>query len=125
LETARDKAQSARAKAAAVGAAYMTFAFEHPHTYKLMFDLNQPDEGRYPALVEAAHRARATMSAHVKDQVAAGLLKGDPEDIGRMFWAATHGAIVLEMAGKLPPGAARLLVHDMAAALTRGLKPDA
>ncbi|WP_296598489.1 TetR/AcrR family transcriptional regulator, partial [Phenylobacterium sp.] len=39
LEAARGNAKSARAKAAAVGDAYVRFAFEHPHTYKLMFDL--------------------------------------------------------------------------------------
>src|SRR3954466_14173370 len=32
LERARDAASSARAKGAAVGEAYVTFAFEHPHT---------------------------------------------------------------------------------------------
>ena len=125
LEAARAAAASPRAKGAAVGEAYLTFAFEHPHTYKLMFDLNQPDEQNYPALVRAAQRARATMSGYVKDQVAAGLMVGDPEEIGRMFWAATHGAIVLELAGKLPPGAARELTHATAHALQKGLRPDA
>src|SRR5512140_85867 len=45
LERARAGAGSARAKGAAVGEAYTRFAFEHPHTYKLMFDLNQPLDG--------------------------------------------------------------------------------
>src|SRR5690349_13051795 len=44
LEAARASAKSPRAIGAAVGEAYVTFAFEHPHTYKLMFDLNQPHE---------------------------------------------------------------------------------
>src|SRR5512136_1456942 len=44
LEGARAKAGTARAKGAAVGEAYLDFAFEHPHTYKLMFDLDQPHE---------------------------------------------------------------------------------
>jgi len=125
LEAARNGAATPRAKGAAVGEAYMTFALEHPHTYKLMFDLNQPDEQNYPALVRAAQRARATMSGYVKDQVAAGLMVGDPEEIGRMFWAATHGALVLELAGKLPPGAARDLSHAIAHTLQRGLQPAA
>src|SRR5215469_14157629 len=53
LEAARAKASGARAKGAAVGEAYINFAFEHPHTYKLMFELDQPHEGEYPDLVEA------------------------------------------------------------------------
>lgn len=123
LERARDKAAGARAKGAAVGEAYVSFAFEHPHTYKLMFDLNQPHEADYPELVEAGKRARQTMSAYVKDLVADGTLAGDPEQIGMMFWAAAHGAVVLELAGKLPKGSARSLHHAMNSAMARGLRP--
>lgn len=126
LEAARAAGKSARAKAAAVGDAYVRFAFDNPHTYKLMFDLNQPvgDTG-YPELQAAGERAHATMSAWVKDQVQAGEMVGDPEQIGAMFWAATHGVVVLEMAGKLPPGAARDLHHRISATLAKGLKPGA
>lgn len=126
LEEAREKARSPRAKGAAVGEAYVRFAFEHPHTYKLMFDLNQPmAEGDYPELAEAGRRAHVTMSAWVKDQVEAGEMVGEPEQIGAMFWAATHGVVVLEMAGKLPEGAARDLQHKLSQTLARGLKPGA
>lgn len=123
LEKARARASGARARGSAVGEAYVAFAFEHPHTYKLMFDLNQPHEADYPELVAAGRRARETMSAYVKDLVAEGVLAGDPEQIGLMFWAATHGAVVLELAGKLPAGAARELQLSLAAALRRGLAP--
>lgn len=123
LETARAAGGSVRARAAAVGEAYVTFAFEHPHTYKLMFDLNQPHEADYPELIEAGKRARATMSGYVKDLVADGSVVGDPEQIGMMFWAAAHGAVVLELAGKLPAGAARELHHAMNTAMARGLRP--
>jgi AcrR family transcriptional regulator len=121
LETARASAKGGRAKGAAVGEAYIAFAFEHPHTYKLMFDLNQPHEKDYPELVRAGLRARETMSAWVKDMAAEGLLTGDPVQIGAMFWAAAHGAIVLELAGKLPHGAARSLHHMINTTLARGL----
>ncbi|WP_297696646.1 TetR/AcrR family transcriptional regulator [Phenylobacterium sp.] len=123
LEKARARTGSARARGAAVGQAYIDFALGHPHTYKLMFDLNQPREADYPDLVAAARRARETMSAYVKDLVADGVLVGDPEQVGMMFWAAAHGAIVLELAGKLPPGAARGLQQALTAALAKGLRP--
>src|SRR5580765_5767036 len=87
LEAARATVGSARAKGAAVGEAYLNFAFEHPHTYKLMFDLNQPHEAHYPELVAAGRRASETMSGYVKDQVSEGVMQGDPEKIGLMFWA--------------------------------------
>ncbi len=121
LEHARDGAQSVRAKGAAVGEAYVSFAFAHPNTYKLMFDLNQPLDPGHPELVEAGHRAHRQMSAWVEDLVGAGELQGDPEEIGAMFWAATHGVVVLEMAGKLPQGTALDLHHRLASTLARGL----
>ena len=123
LEQAFAGAEGAKAKGAAVGQAYVDFAFEHPQTYKLMFDLNQPHEADYPDLVAAGRRAHATQTAYVKELVAAGVLVGDPAEIGRMFWAATHGAVGLELAGKLPHGAARLLHAQLGHVLARGLRP--
>lgn len=124
LECAYAVEGSSRAKGAAVGDAYMDFAFDHPQTYKLMFDLNQPDEDRYPELVAARTRAGETMTRYVKDLVAEGVLAGDPDEIGRMFWAAAHGSVVLELAGKLPAGSARSLHDALNSALARGLRPD-
>ncbi|MES2894926.1 TetR/AcrR family transcriptional regulator [Phenylobacterium sp. LH3H17] len=125
LEGAYASARGVRAKGAAVGEAYVTFAFEHPQTYKAMFDLNQPHEENYPDLVAAALRARATQTSYVKDLIAEGILAGDPEEIGRMFWAAAHGAVGLELAGKLPAGTARGLHRHMNGALAKGLRPGA
>ena len=120
LEAARDSGKGVN-----VGEAYVAFAFEHPNTYKLMFDLNQPDDDRYPELIAAGHRAHANMSAWVKDRVAAGKMVGDPQQIGAMFWAATHGVVVLEMAGKLPKGAAHELRTLLTVTLAKGLRPGA
>ena len=122
LETARDRAEGARAKGKAVGEAYVTFALEHPHAYKLMFDLNQPHMEKYPELVAAGHRARQTMTGYVDDAVSEGIMHGDAGEIGMMFWAAVHGAVVLELAGMLPPGGARELSHKLDSTIARGLR---
>jgi AcrR family transcriptional regulator len=90
-------------RSAAVGNAYVDFAFAHPEAYKLMFDLSQPDESAYPELVKATTRAKQTMTQYVRAMVEAGLLDGDPERMGVVFWAALHGAVVLQLAGKLAP----------------------
>jgi len=90
-------------KSYAVGQAYTRFAFSQPSSYRLMFDLSQPDEKAYPDLVRAATRARATMTRHVEGLVNAGILAGDPTLIGHIFWAALHGAIMLEFARQLRP----------------------
>jgi AcrR family transcriptional regulator len=122
LEKARDSAEDARAKGKAVGEAYVTFALEHPHAYKLMFDLNQPHIEKYPELVAAGRRARQTMTGYVDDAVSEGIMKGESAEIGMMFWAAVHGAVVLELAGMLPPGGARELAHKLDSTIARGLR---
>ena len=103
LEQAMAAPGGALSKATAVYEAYVGFAFGEPDSYRLMFDLSQPNEDDYPELVEATKRARATMTAYVRGLVAEGLLAGDPELMGHVFWASLHGAVVLQLAGKLPP----------------------
>jgi AcrR family transcriptional regulator len=125
LEKARDGAEGARAKGKAVGEAYVTFALEHPHSYKLMFDLNQPHVEKYPELVTAGRRAHETMTGYVNDAFAEGLMSGDAEQIGLMFWASVHGAVVLELAGMLPPGGARELQRKLDSTLAKGLRSKA
>ncbi len=122
LEAARDGATGAPAKGAAVGEAYVAFALEHPHSYKLMFDLNQPNAEKYPDLVVAGRRAHETMTGYVQDALSEGLMGGDAEQIGLMFWASVHGAVVLELAGMLPPGGARKLQLALDSTLARGLR---
>ena len=125
LETARGAAEGARARGKAMGEAYVTFALEHPHAYKLMFDLNQPHMEKYPELVAAGQRARATMTGYVDDALNEGIMSGDAEEIGMMFWAAVHGAVVLELAGMLPPGGARTLSRKLDSTLAKGLRAKA
>ncbi|HEY8003198.1 MAG TPA: TetR/AcrR family transcriptional regulator [Phenylobacterium sp.] len=124
LETARSGTVGARARGAAVGEAYVTFALENPHAYKLMFDFNQPHVEKYPELVAAGRRAQKTMTGYVEDALAEGLMEGDAEQIGLMFWAAIHGAVILELAGMLPPGGARQLYHGLDPTLMRGMRPQ-
>lgn len=83
--------------------AYSDFAFREPAAYKLMFDLTQPDESLYPDLVKANSRARSIMTDSMRLMVEKGVLEGDPELLGHVFWASLHGAIVLRLAGKLAP----------------------
>jgi AcrR family transcriptional regulator len=92
----------AAARADAAGKAYIRFAFEDSASYKLMFDLSQPDEN-YPELAEASNRAREALTRHVYPLVKAGMVKGDPVLIGHIFWAVLHGAVTLQLAGKLGP----------------------
>jgi AcrR family transcriptional regulator len=113
LEQAHDAspADDPIARTNAIGEAYVRFALGHPEAYKLMFDIQQPSAGDYPDLVRAGERSRATMTRHVRDLTAVGLVKGDPGLIGHLYWAALHGPLMLHFSGMLPPeyGAPRLI----------------
>jgi len=104
LEGARQDGDAPLVASQRVADAYTDFALAQPDAYRLMFDLSQPTEDQYPELAVAAARARRTMTAHVEGLIAAGLLRGDPEIIGHVFWASLHGTIVLQLAHKLSPG---------------------
>jgi len=105
-------------RAAAIGAAYVRFALENPEAYKLMFDTRQASEADYPDLVRAAERSRRTMTLHLRDQIAAGALRGDPDLIGHMYWAALHGPLMLQFSGMLPGAIdARTLIDALSAAV--------
>lgn len=101
LERAVSKATDARTSARAVGDAYTRFAKRNPAAYQLIFSFTQPHEERYPDLLKANARAQETMVDYVRKMIDAGLLKGDAELIGYMFWATLHGIIVLELASGL------------------------
>jgi AcrR family transcriptional regulator len=110
------------AASGAVGKAYVDFAFAHPEAYKLMFDITQPNEARYPELVAAGDRSRRTMTSHLEALAAAGGLPADPGLIGHMFWSALHGPIMLAFSGKLMAGYdARAIIDALMAALGRGV----
>lgn len=89
-------------RANAIGAAYVRFALENPEAYRLMFDVNQANAAEHPDLVRAGERSRATMTRHLRDLAADGLLDGDPDLIGHMYWAALHGPLMLQLSGMLP-----------------------
>jgi AcrR family transcriptional regulator len=116
-------AQDNRHRAADIGEAYVRFARENPAAYKLMFDLAQPDEAAYPELAAAAARGRAAMNGYVRELIEAGVLAGDPVELGYVFWAAIHGLVVLDLAGRIPadPGFEALRRRTLGA-LMRGLR---
>ncbi|MBI5939303.1 MAG: TetR/AcrR family transcriptional regulator [Caulobacterales bacterium] len=110
----------------ATGRAYVRFALGNPDAYRLMFDFAQPNETDYPELMEASARSRTMLIRHARGLVEAGQARGDPEMIAHILWAALHGGLVLQMAGKLSksidPSALR---REAFQAILRGLKPDA
>lgn len=109
------EAASARAwnDAAEAGSAYVDWALDNPHAYRLMFDINQPTYTAYPDLIQAMQRARATMGSGVDSAMRkAGRLE-DVELVAHVFWSAMHGPIMLQLAGLLaPPLDARSILRE-------------
>lgn len=124
LEAPFARPEQAGRRAEAVGNAYARFAFDNPEAYRLMFEISGPDSAHYPELERAAARARDSMTRYVRGLVEAGLLEGDPELIGHVFWATIHGAVMLRLANKLSPACdfARI-EHEAFRALREGFRP--
>ena len=103
LENAVKRGQNAIDNSRAAGDAYVDFAFHNANAYWLMFQVRQQDrEAKDPNLQLAVERARATMTYHVERLIEAGILEGDAELIGYVFWAALHGLVMLELSGNFP-----------------------
>ncbi|HWA21869.1 MAG TPA: TetR/AcrR family transcriptional regulator [Caulobacterales bacterium] len=102
LEQAGASAEDAMARAYVVCGAYLRFATERPHVYRMMFDapfLGADDID--PDLVRAGERAREQMKAYVRGLVSAGVVDGDPTLIGNLLWAGVHGVVMLSLCGML------------------------
>jgi len=121
LDAAYSKRKSARANARAVGQAYMQFAIDEPAAYRLIFNTDQADAMQYPAFVAARQRAAECMTRYVQGLVDEGLLKGDAEELGQIFWSAAHGVVMLHLSGLISGVVARDRLHQsMMRLLSRG-----
>jgi len=101
LEAARATTEEPWERSRRVGNAYVAFAFEEPHAYRLIFALSQPDDRDYPELARAHARLTMNRGEDIRRLADEGALQGDAEMIAQVFWAGVHGLIVLQMAGKL------------------------
>lgn len=110
-------------KAGAIGQAYLSFALREPDAYRIMFELSQPAESKYPELQAQVERSRQFMIQPTAILVREGVLSGDPEKLSQMFWAAIHGVIILDMTGKFEPDTSvEELFSMITATLMRGAR---
>jgi AcrR family transcriptional regulator len=86
----------------ALSDAYVSFALDEPHAYRLMFDVAQADDAAHPELAAASQRAWRLLDAHFEPLVATGRLEGDPQLIAYAYWASLHGFAMLALANQLP-----------------------
>jgi AcrR family transcriptional regulator len=109
----------------AISQAYAGFAFDEPHAYHLMFGMAAPDS-KPPELIDAEARSLRTVTDYVQDMIDAGLLEGEAEQIGRAYWAALHGLIMLRMSGRIASDEEfERLRRETMRLITRGARTDA
>lgn len=82
--------------------AYVDFVKAEPHAYRLMFDLSQPKESVYPALAAASARAREAVRSQIAKADRGRHTADELDRLAEAQWAAVHGALMLDLAGKLP-----------------------
>ncbi|MFC9588657.1 TetR/AcrR family transcriptional regulator [Streptomyces sp. NPDC056944] len=88
----------------ALGAAYRRHALAEPAYYRVMFELPVPGFRPGPEALAAADTAFEASTAAVAACMAAGALRpGDPRELAKILWAASHGAVSLEIAGHFAP----------------------
>ena len=87
---------------AAAGRAYREAALAAPTLYGLMF--GPPVAGFVPTPEDEAAAAATyePLVEAVRRCCAAGVLTGEPERVARHLWTVSHGAVSLELAGRLP-----------------------
>lgn len=84
----------------AMGAAYVRFALESPHRYRLMFG-EKTQTSPHPEVHEAAHAVyEGFVRAIVAGQEAGLLPAGDPVGLAALLYATSHGAVDLALMGQ-------------------------
>src|SRR6185436_9807504 len=70
---------------------YVRFALEYPNEYRVMFELHQEPEERYPELSAESHRAFHCLEEAVRQAIDAGVFAGDATTLAHQLWAQLHG----------------------------------
>ncbi len=109
----------------ALGFAYLRFAREEPHAYRMAFELSQPEASAYPELLQARQKAWQMIYRAVRRAVEAGALAGDANVVSHLFWAGMHGLAALHLGGQLESLPVEKLQKPMVRALLRGALPSA
>lgn len=103
-----------------LGEAYLRFAREAPHAYRVIFELDQPEPSRYPELSAERRRAWGAIRKGVGAALDAGIVAGDLETLAHLFWAGLHGLAALHLAGQLQSRRVEDLAEPMIETLLRG-----
>ena len=104
LEAAARAERDPSRRLEALGRTYLRFARDEPNSYRVMYEISQQDEHRYPELVKQIQRTQQPMLDTVEECVRTGVVDGDPVDLTHVLWASLHGLNALHLADKLHLG---------------------
>ena len=105
LEASLTQQSDASKQLEALFRAYLQFAIQYPDSYRVMYNVAQPDSAQYAELEAEISRSAEPMRKVVNTLVEAGTMLGDPLNICYVLWAGLHGLISLHLAhliGKKP-----------------------
>ncbi|PJN38560.1 TetR family transcriptional regulator [Streptomyces sp. CB02959] len=87
-----------------IGVAYREHALAEPAYYRVMFEQTVPGFQPSPEALAVAETAFDASATAVAACMEAGIFRpGDAREVSKIFWAASHGAVSLEIAGHFPP----------------------
>jgi len=118
LEASLTQQSDASKQLEALFRAYLQFAIQYPDSYRVMYNVAQPDSAQYAELEAEISRSAEPMRKVVNTLVEAGTMLGDPLNICYVLWAGLHGLISLHLAHLI--GKKRDF-EELAAVMTRAL----
>jgi AcrR family transcriptional regulator len=103
----------------ALGAAYVRFALDRPHYFKVMFRPHLVEHGKYPALSLVSSRAFERLVETVRDaRLAHGHDDADPIAVATLVWAVPHGLALLYLDGPISARTSPRALEALARAAT-------
>ncbi len=86
-----------------IGVAYRENALAERSYYGVMFEQALPGYRPPPESLALSRASLAVLTETVEACIAAGALRpADPQEVTEVLWAAVHGAVSLELAGRFP-----------------------
>jgi AcrR family transcriptional regulator len=98
--------------------AYLQFAIQYPDSYRVMYNVAQPDSAEYTELEAEVFRSGESIRQVVNAAVDVGTMLGDPVDICFVLWAGLHGLISLHLAHLIGD---KRDIEELAAVMNRSL----
>jgi AcrR family transcriptional regulator len=103
----------------ALGAAYVRFALDKPHYFRVMFRPHLVEHGKYPTLHEVSRRSFERLVDTTRAaRLALGNDDPDPLPAATLMWSVPHGLALLYLEGPISSGTTPRALEALARAAT-------